>query len=82
MESLVDKHFSDVFYPSTGPVRVSSVDDFSTQDTYLGQIYLLLHIIESKIVNMLLIKWKKNLSKRCFIGNAYVWICHRENQDI
>jgi hypothetical protein len=31
----------------TGPVRISSVDDFSTQDTYLEQIYLLLHIIES-----------------------------------
>jgi hypothetical protein len=30
------------------PVRVSSVDDFSTQDTYLEQIYLLLHIIESR----------------------------------
>jgi hypothetical protein len=29
--------------------RVSSVDDFSTQDTYLEQIYLLLHIIESRL---------------------------------
>jgi hypothetical protein len=35
--------------PSTGPVRISSVDDFSTQDTYLEQIYLLLHIIESRL---------------------------------
>jgi hypothetical protein len=25
------------------------VDDFSTQDTYLEQIYLLLHIIESRL---------------------------------
>jgi hypothetical protein len=30
-------------------VRVSSVDDFSTQDTYLEQIYLLLHFIESRL---------------------------------
>jgi hypothetical protein len=29
--------------------RVSSVDDFSTQDTYLEQIYLLLHIIDSRL---------------------------------
>jgi hypothetical protein len=29
--------------------RVSSVDDFSTQDTYWDQIYLLLHIIESRL---------------------------------
>jgi hypothetical protein len=36
-------------HPSTGPVRVPSVDDFSTQDTYLEQIYLLLHIIESRL---------------------------------
>jgi hypothetical protein len=36
-------------HPSTGPVRVSSVDDFSTQDTYLEQIYLLLPIIESRL---------------------------------
>jgi hypothetical protein len=28
--------------PATGPVRVSSVDDFSTQDTYLEQMYSLL----------------------------------------
>jgi hypothetical protein len=33
--------------PLQGLSRVSSVDDFSTQDTYLEQIYLLLHIIES-----------------------------------
>jgi hypothetical protein len=26
-----------------------AVDDFSTQDTYLEQIYLLLHIIESRL---------------------------------
>jgi hypothetical protein len=25
------------------------VDDFSTQDTYIEQIYLLLHIIESRL---------------------------------
>jgi hypothetical protein len=25
------------------------VDDFSTEDTYLEQIYLLLHIIESRL---------------------------------
>jgi hypothetical protein len=31
------------------PVGVSSVDDFSTQDTYLEQILLLLHIIESRL---------------------------------
>jgi hypothetical protein len=30
-------------------VSVSSMDDLSTQDTYLEQIYLLLHIIESKL---------------------------------
>jgi hypothetical protein len=30
------------YSPATGPVRVSSVDDFSTQDTYLEHIYLLL----------------------------------------
>jgi hypothetical protein len=35
--------------PQIPHVRVSSVDDFSTQDTYLEQIYLLLHIIESRL---------------------------------
>jgi hypothetical protein len=30
-------------------IRVSSVDDFSAQDTYLEQIYLLLNIIESRL---------------------------------
>jgi hypothetical protein len=34
-------------HSSTGPV--SSTDDFTTQDTYLEQIYLLLRIIESRL---------------------------------
>jgi hypothetical protein len=38
--------------PATGPVRVSSVDDFSTQDSYLEQIYLLLQRIQEYIVNI------------------------------
>jgi hypothetical protein len=41
---------------STGPVRVSSVDDFSTQDTSLEQICLLLHIIESRFIYLLINK--------------------------
>jgi hypothetical protein len=32
-----------------GLSRVSSVDDFSTQDTYLEQINLFLHITESRL---------------------------------
>jgi hypothetical protein len=42
-------HLTQSAWTSFIPVRVSSVDDFSTQDTYLEQIYLLLHIIESRL---------------------------------
>jgi hypothetical protein len=33
----------------TIPLQGLSVDDFSTQDTHSEQIYLLLHIIESRL---------------------------------
>jgi hypothetical protein len=44
-----DEKIKTITIPLQGLSELSSVDDFSTQDTYLEQIYLLLHIIESRL---------------------------------